>query len=85
MTHIVKHCPQDALNKFEEVSYLLKHKDSIPTEKYLLTHINKLYASPADEETKKSSAPLLDKSMALFSVAKKTKNEEGEEVEDAGA
>jgi hypothetical protein len=29
MAHLMKHCPEDAMNKLEEVSYLMKHKDTI--------------------------------------------------------
>ena len=29
MDHIVEHCPQQALDKFEEISYLIKHQDSL--------------------------------------------------------
>jgi hypothetical protein len=27
MNHIIVHCPDEALNKLEEISYLLKNKD----------------------------------------------------------
>ena len=33
--HIVTHCPDDGLDKLEEISYLLKHKEDINMEDYL--------------------------------------------------
>lgn len=29
MNYIVMHCPDKGLDQFEEISYLLKHKDSV--------------------------------------------------------
>ena len=82
MTHIVKHCPKDALNKVEEVSYLLKNKDQINLDSFLKTNDVKGYACPADEDTKQATAAVILKSQEVFATSKKTVNEEGEEVEE---
>ena len=33
--HIVEHCPLEALNKLEEISYLIKNEDKIKMEEFL--------------------------------------------------
>ena len=35
LQHIVVHCPGDALNKFEEISYLIKNKKEKQIEEWL--------------------------------------------------
>jgi hypothetical protein len=35
MDHIIHHCPDEALNKLEEVSYLIKHGDRYQIEEFL--------------------------------------------------
>ena len=69
MSHIVKHCPQDALNKVEEVSYLIKHKDSIPMDQFLKTSMAKDYAQPSDPRTIETTKPYIDKSKTFFAVS----------------
>ena len=32
MSHIVTHCPEEALNKLEEISYLIKNHEEVPME-----------------------------------------------------
>jgi hypothetical protein len=44
INHIVLHCPEEGLDKFEEISYLLKNKDTVKMEKFLLTGVDKPYA-----------------------------------------
>lgn len=69
MSHVVKHCPQDALNKLEEVSYLIKNKDNINMSKFLKTEVAKDYAKPADESTRQATQDFISKSKAFFSVS----------------
>ena len=52
MAHLMKHCPEDAMNKLEEVSYLMKHKDTIKSDEFLKMKVTKDYAKPSDEATK---------------------------------
>jgi hypothetical protein len=35
MNHIVVHCPEEGLEKFEEISYLLKHKNHLEIKDFL--------------------------------------------------
>lgn len=54
MSHLVRHThPSQSLQKFEEVSYLLKNPKL--GEKYLLTAINKDYARPCDKSLEQST------------------------------
>jgi hypothetical protein len=48
MSHIVQHCPDQALNKFEEISYAMKHKESIKIEDFLETGVSRDYSKPSD-------------------------------------
>lgn len=59
MAHIVKHCPDDSMNKLEEVSYIMKNP-SIDKEQFLKTKIVKGYAQPSDEATKMNTQPVID-------------------------
>lgn len=49
MNHIVLHCPSDALNKLEEISYLLKHGDMLAIEDFLKVNEARLYSQPSTE------------------------------------
>ena len=84
MGHIVVHCPEDALNKIEEISYLLKHKDTISMEQWLKSNEIHHYARPSDKETIEATEEILERGMSHFKV-KKVVNEEGEEVEEGGS
>ena len=46
MNHIVLHCPDEGLEKFEEISYLIKHKDSIDMNEFLKITGDLNYARP---------------------------------------
>jgi hypothetical protein len=52
MGHIVVHCPEDALNKIEEISYLLKNKNTLAIEEWLKVNEIHNYAKPSDDCTK---------------------------------
>ena len=43
VNHIVMHCPESGLDKFEEISYLLKHKDHLNINKFLKVTESYLY------------------------------------------
>lgn len=46
MDFIVCHCPTDGLDKFEEISYLLKNKDTVKLEEFLNTEDRPTHAFP---------------------------------------
>jgi len=68
MSHIVQHCPRDSLNKFEEVSYLIKKQNSINIDDFLKTRVAKDYAQPADESTKASTSQSISEAKKFFTV-----------------
>jgi len=43
---LVMHYPDQALLKFEEVSYLLKNRDTIKIEEFIKTQVTQLYSLP---------------------------------------
>ena len=59
MSHIVTHCPAEALNKLEEISYLLKNKDTIAIENFLKLHQTNLYACPSLANMKSATTDLI--------------------------
>ena len=67
--HIIIHCPQDALGKIEEISYLLKHEDTIAIDKFLNVNKVPVYSSPADEVTKKATEEAIKQSKKYFMVS----------------
>ena len=84
MGHIVVHCPDDALNKIEEISYLLKNKNTLAIEEWLKVNEIHNYAKPADKCTKNATEVPIASGQAHFKV-EKTVNDDGEEVESGGA
>jgi hypothetical protein len=52
ISHIVQCCPDQALERFEEISYLLKHKDTIAIENYLKMHESNRHCTHSDERAK---------------------------------
>ena len=51
MGHIVIHCPEEAINKIEEISYLIKNKKTHAIEEWLKVNEIHNYAQPSDKET----------------------------------
>lgn len=51
MNHIIIHCPDEALNKIEEISFLLKNSDQFTIQEFLLTNKIKNYSQPSDSST----------------------------------
>ena len=68
MAHIVRHCPDDSMNKLEEVSYIMKNP-YIDKDQFLKTKIVKGYAQPSDETTKTNTQPFLDGCKKYFVVS----------------
>ena len=68
MDHIVYHCPQDALNKLEEISYLLKEGNTSKLEHFLLTNKVETYCKPSDSGTKEATKSYVYRSKQMFKV-----------------
>ena len=84
MGHIVVHCPEDALNKIEEISYLVKNKNTMAIEEWLKTNEVHNYAKPSDPSTKMATEAHIESGRAHF-VSEKTVDEDGNEVEAGGS
>lgn len=69
LDHIILHCPNNALNKVEEISYLLKHNDKISIEKFLLTNKQSLYSRPGDSTTKRATEQFVKDAKLFFEVS----------------
>ena len=67
--HIIVHCPEEALGKLEEISYLLKHEDTVAIDKFLNVNRVPIYSQPADEATKKVTADAIKSSKDYFKVS----------------
>jgi hypothetical protein len=74
MDHIVYHCPSEALNKLEEISYLLKNEDTIRIEEFLKTNEVKPYSKPSSEETKAATSQFISGASQYFKVSYKFLN-----------
>ena len=68
MNHIVMHCPTDGLDKFEEISFLLKNKDKYNLEDYLKVSEEKRHAK-FDQGASVIGAEELIKSWSLYQVS----------------
>ena len=55
MSHIIQHCPEESLNKLEEISYLLK-MENIDMTNFLKMDALKSYAQPSDDSTKTATS-----------------------------
>ena len=62
MNHIVIHCPRDALDKLEEISYLIKNQDMLAIEEFLKLNEAKLYAAPSTKQMANNTDPIIAKS-----------------------
>jgi intein/homing endonuclease len=69
MDHIVYHCPGEALNKLEEISYLLKQGDEAKVAQFLKVNENMNYQRPADSETKAATQEYISQTKNLFVVS----------------
>ena len=69
MNHIVIHCPNDALNKLEEISYLIKNGDEFAIEDFLKVSETRMYSHPSSKELADCTTPIIDKSQTFFKVS----------------
>jgi len=67
--HIIIHCPEEALGKLEEISYLLKHEDTVAIDKFLNVNRIPIYSKPADDITKKVTTEAIKSSKDYFKVS----------------
>ena len=66
MDHIVFHCPKEALNKLEEISYLLKHPDTVQMEEFLRVNAKEIYNKPSTEATKEMTEGFIEHAKTFF-------------------
>jgi hypothetical protein len=69
MSHMMQHCPDDPMNKLEEVSYILKRPDTLAMDEFLKVKVSKDYARPSDEASKANTAPAIEAMKAYFKVS----------------
>ena len=69
-SHIVRHQSHNALDKLEEVSYLMKDADGANLEKFLKTGVCKDYSAPSDEACREGTKEFLGSSKQYFPVSK---------------
>ena len=82
MTHLVQHCPHDALNKLEEVSWFIKKEDHASLKAFLQTEGAKIYARPSDEETRLETQGAITEGQTLLKVSFYKNNPQVEKKED---
>ena len=80
MNMLVVHYPNDALNKLEEVSYLVKTGDSSRLEEFLRVNAKKNYAVPSDKPTAKATNLAINHARALLGASEGAQNEDEEET-----
>ncbi len=68
VNHLVMHCPDTALDKFEEVSFLLKNKDSIDMKEFLNVEEDRPY-SRYSEDIADLTKDFLNKAKKYFDVS----------------
>ena len=66
--HIVLHCPDEGLDKIEEISFLLKNQDKISMEDYLRVDGNNHYSKP-NSEIRELTMKYLSKAKKVFEVS----------------
>lgn len=67
MNHIVMHCPDEGLDKFEEISYLIKHKDKIDMTEFLKITGDANYSKP-DTDMRELTIRYIQRAKKLFEV-----------------
>ena len=70
---LIASCPDKALERFEEVSYLIKNKDTRRLEDFIKVHESREYCI-ANEDVSKGTQENIDKVRALFEVSSKSLN-----------
>ena len=68
MNRLVASCPDRALERFEEVSYLIKNKDTLALEEFVKVSESRAYCV-ANEEVAKGTQAHIDKVRGLFEVS----------------
>ena len=82
MSNVVRHYPHEALDRVEEVSYLLKGCNGVKKDDYMKTCISKDYAMPSDDGVKKLTKDYIAESKNFWKPPeKKVDPDTGAEVE----
>lgn len=67
VNHIVLHCPDEGLDKFEEISYLIKNKESIDMNEFLKITGDNNYSKP-DVDMRELTIKYIQKAKKIFEV-----------------
>ena len=70
LNRLVASCPDKALERFEEVSYLIKNKDTLALEEFVKVCEAREYCTP-NEEVAKGTQAHIDKVRGLFEVSER--------------
>ena len=68
LNRLVASCPDKALERFEEISYLIKNKDTLALEEFVKVCESRDYCI-ANEEVAKGTQAHIDKVRGLFEVS----------------
>ena len=68
MNHISMHCPDQAMDKLEEISYLIKNKETIDMAQFLKIAEDRKY-SQADEKLAAHTKEVIVKARKFFEVS----------------
>lgn len=71
MDHIIMHAPNEALNKLEEISYLIKSDDKKGIQNFLLINRDQLYNKPGEETIKKATEQYIKDAKSFWEVSTK--------------
>lgn len=66
---IVSHYPEQALDKLEEVSYMVKHENTVAIEEFLKLNDERNYSKPGDKNVKLATEAYVKDSLKYFVVS----------------
>jgi len=69
VNHIVLHCPEEGLQNFEEISYLLKNKENIDINQFLVLSQNKSTQAPSNDQVKELTHKFIVEAKKFFEVS----------------
>jgi hypothetical protein len=69
MDHIIDHCPHEALNKLEEISFLIKYEDELAIEEFLKLNQVNMYATPGEPCIAKATSNYIERAQKIFNVS----------------
>lgn len=69
MDHIILHCPNEALNKLEEISFLIKNNDNYGIQNFLEINKVQLYNQPGEATIKAATGEYIKDAKFFFEVS----------------